>query len=130
MSAAVTSRILAKLVALGAIEQQVAEALRQAGIRGRRYSASTCRYLKGQEDLHLTAACARPVRTSLSERDYELINRLMPVVVAGWRKADELTLQHEAERLDGLPTSPVIQTMRAFVEAERALRAGRVVSRG
>jgi len=63
------------------------------------------------------------IRTSLTERDYELINQLMPAVVAGWSKADGLTLQHEAERLDGLPTSPVIRSMRQLVDAERTARA-------
>lgn len=55
-----------------------------------------------------------------------LINRLMPTFAAGMRAADDLTLQHEAERLEAEPTSPVVRSMRQIVDGERAARAGAV----
>lgn len=66
-------------------------------------------------------------RTPLTpaEREARLaeINRLVPYVVAGWRKADDLTLLHEAERLEAEPSSPLTRTLRLIVAEEQAARA-------
>lgn len=48
----------------------------------------------------------------------KLINRYMPVFQAGMHTADDLTLQHEAERLEGQEPSPVNTRMKQIVDAE------------
>lgn len=52
----------------------------------------------------------------------KLINRYMPVFEAGMHVADNLTLQHEAERLESQRPSPVVTRMRRIVDAELAAR--------
>lgn len=60
----------------------------------------------------------------------DIIERLMPTVVAGYRAADDLTLAHEAERLEGLEPTALIVRMRAIVAEVQAGRARAVVGRG
>src|SRR5262249_44642922 len=48
----------------------------------------------------------------------ELIERCVTRFAAGLRTADDLTFTHEAERLEALPTSPVVTRMREIVAAE------------
>lgn len=61
------------------------------------------------------------------ERGLAVINRVMPTYVTGMHAADLSVLVHEAERLESLPASPVIKSMRLIVGAELACRE---VSRG
>jgi len=56
----------------------------------------------------------------------ELIDRCMARFAAGLPVADDLTLNHEAGRLESLPTSPAVTRMRAAVAAEQATRTGRL----
>ena len=51
-----------------------------------------------------------------------VINRVLPTYAAGLRTGDAAHLDHEAERLESLPKTPVIATMRALVDGERAWR--------
>ena len=74
----------------------------------------------------------RPTRTlTPAEREagLALINRLMPTVVDGWRHADDGYLAHEAERLESMPGSPVIKSMRLILAEIRAGRAEAVSAR-
>lgn len=63
-----------------------------------------------------------------AEREYALalINRHIVTFAKGMHAADDETLRHEAERLEAEPTSPVVKSMRAIVDGERAARAGAV----
>lgn len=53
----------------------------------------------------------------------DLIERLMPFVEAGYRAEDPITLAHEAERLEGLESTPLIVRMRQIVADVQAGRA-------
>jgi hypothetical protein len=57
-----------------------------------------------------------------------LIDRLMPTVEAGMHAADDLTLAHEAERLEAQQDSPVVHRLRRIVAAEQAGRRAKAVS--
>lgn len=57
------------------------------------------------------------------ERALAVINQCLPAFAKGMHAADLPDLVHEAERLEGLPTSPVIKSMRLIVGAELAGRA-------
>src|SRR5690242_14826432 len=48
--------------------------------------------------------------------------RYVKAFEAGMHTADDLTLQHEAERLEAQQTSPVVSRMRQIVDDERAAR--------
>lgn len=54
-----------------------------------------------------------------------LIDRLMPTVEAGMHAADDLTLAHEARRLEAQQDSPVIARLRRIVADEQADRLAR-----
>jgi hypothetical protein len=54
----------------------------------------------------------------------ELIDRCVTRFAEGLRVADEMTLAHEAERLESLPTSPAVTRMREAVAAEQIARRG------
>lgn len=73
-----------------------------------------------------------PTRTFTdADREYGLavINACLVDYDAGMRRADNLTLQHEAERLESEPSSPVVKSMRLIVDGVRATRAGAVSAR-
>jgi len=53
-----------------------------------------------------------------------LLNRCMRAFEEGLHTADQLTLDHEAERAEYLPASPLTRRMRQAIDAERALRNG------
>jgi prophage DNA circulation protein len=70
-----------------------------------------------------------PVMTEADhERGLALINRLMPTIVAGWEAMDDVNLAHEAERLEGLESTPLIKSMRANVASLRAAREQKAVT--
>jgi hypothetical protein len=48
----------------------------------------------------------------------DMIERLLPTFTAGLHAADDQTLRHEEERCEALPTSPLIERMRAAIAAE------------
>ena len=54
----------------------------------------------------------------------ELIEQCVTRFTAGLHTADDLTVDHEADRLESLPTSPVVTRMRAIVADELATRRG------
>lgn len=56
------------------------------------------------------------------EAGLALINACMARFAVGMHAADEAELAHEAERLEALPKSPVVRSMRAIVDGERAAR--------
>jgi hypothetical protein len=56
------------------------------------------------------------------ENGLALINRCMASFAAGMHTADEAVLRHEAERLESMPRSPVVRSMRAIVDGELATR--------
>jgi hypothetical protein len=56
------------------------------------------------------------------ERGLAVINRCIPKFVVFVHECDQAELCAEAARLEALPTSPVIRTMRAIVEGELAGR--------
>ena len=49
----------------------------------------------------------------------DLTVRCLALFTAGMRTADDLTLSHEAERLEALPTSPAVAGMRRIVAVEQ-----------
>jgi hypothetical protein len=51
-----------------------------------------------------------------------IVDRYIDRFHTGMHAADDETLEQEAQRLEGLPTSPAIQRMRAVVEGEQANR--------
>lgn len=53
-----------------------------------------------------------------------LLERCLAAFEAGLHTADQLTLDHEAERAEYLPASPLILRMRQAIDTERALRSG------
>lgn len=57
-----------------------------------------------------------------------LIDRYVAGFASGMHAADDLTLAHERDRLDGLRPSPAIQRMRQIVADEQSERAGREVA--
>ena len=65
----------------------------------------------------------RPLTPAQREAGLVLINACMTSFAAGMHVADDQELRHEAERLEALPKSRVITTMRAIVDGERAARA-------
>lgn len=73
----------------------------------------------------LTATIAIEQHPSDADRELALavINRCIPVFADGMHKASLPTLREEAQRLEGLPRSPVITSMRAIVDTELAERA-------
>jgi hypothetical protein len=54
----------------------------------------------------------------------DLLARCLTNFTAGMHAADDLTLNHEAERLESLPTSTAVTRMRAIVAAEQDTRRG------
>ncbi|BCJ53074.1 hypothetical protein Asp14428_45490 [Actinoplanes sp. NBRC 14428] len=52
----------------------------------------------------------------------DLMMRCLARFTEGMRAADNLTLTHEAERLEALPTSPAVTEMRRIVAAEQDTR--------
>ncbi|MEU4164545.1 hypothetical protein [Actinoplanes sp. NPDC026670] len=54
----------------------------------------------------------------------DLIERCLAIFTTGMHTADDLTLTHEAERLESLPTSLAITRMRTIVAAEQDARRG------
>ncbi|WP_067502198.1 hypothetical protein [Actinoplanes sp. TFC3] len=52
----------------------------------------------------------------------DLIERCLANFTTGIHIADNLTLNHEAERLESLPTSAAVTRMRAIVAAEQDIR--------
>lgn len=62
------------------------------------------------------------------ERALEIINRVMPTFAHGMHCACLAELEHEAERLEALPPSKVVRSMRQIVDAELAQRHEAVAS--
>lgn len=62
------------------------------------------------------------------EAGLALINACMTRFATGMHAAADTELAHEAERLEALPYSPVIRSMRAIVDGERAARREAVAS--
>lgn len=54
----------------------------------------------------------------------DLIERCLTTFTTGMHAADILTLTHEAERLESLPTSSAVTWMRAIVAAKQDARCG------
>jgi hypothetical protein len=67
---------------------------------------------------------ATALRPDATEVALAVINRVMITYAKGVHAetTTPLMLQHEAERLEGLPKSPVNTAMRAIVDAERTWR--------
>jgi hypothetical protein len=65
-----------------------------------------------------------------ADRDYGLaiINACMVDFARGIHTADPAELAHEAARLEALPRSPVIRTMRAIVDGELDARRAKAVA--
>ncbi|WP_436528616.1 hypothetical protein [Actinoplanes sp. HUAS TT8] len=61
----------------------------------------------------------------VSTGSVDLIERCLTTFTAGMRTADDLTLTHEAERLESLPTSPAVTRMREIVATEQDTRRHR-----
>jgi hypothetical protein len=53
-----------------------------------------------------------------------LLERCFHAFETGLHTADQLTLDHEAERAEYLPASPLTRRMRQAIDTERALRTG------
>lgn len=51
-----------------------------------------------------------------------LVERCLDVFINGLHHADPLTFAHEAERVEAMQPSPLVERMRAAVDAERAAR--------
>lgn len=69
-----------------------------------------------------TVPLAQHPTEAAREAGLAVINRCMPVFATGVHGLALPELEHEAERLEGLPTSPVIKSMRAIVETELAAK--------
>jgi hypothetical protein len=69
-----------------------------------------------------------PLRQQITPADREValavINRVLPTYAAGLHAPTTSLsdLAHEAERLEAMPKSPVVKSMRAMVDSERAWR--------
>jgi hypothetical protein len=70
----------------------------------------------------MSAATATALRPDAAEIGLAVINRVIPTYARGMHAAATPTLTHEAARLDGLPKSPVIGSMRAIVDSELTWR--------
>jgi hypothetical protein len=68
----------------------------------------------------------RPLEQHITAADTEVglavINRVLPTYARGLHAGDAAHLAHEAERVESLPPTPVANTMRAMVDAERTWR--------
>jgi hypothetical protein len=133
------AKVATALAALGDTETAVADTLRTAGAHGFRCSMSRCpiaNYLTSHDDLGLIAAFisaegitvvtpdgtdtdfiipSPAVAAFVTEFDRGEHADLCDGVNLGWQN---LTLQHEAERLEGQPPSPVNARMKQIVNAE------------
>jgi hypothetical protein len=58
------------------------------------------------------------------ERALAVINAVMPTFATGMHCACLAELEHEAERLESLPPSRVVRSMRQIVDAELAAKRG------
>jgi hypothetical protein len=69
-----------------------------------------------------------PLRQRITPADREValavINRVLPTYAQGMHAATDAVLRHEAERLEGVESTPVVKSMRAIVEGERLMRRG------
>lgn len=70
----------------------------------------------------VTIPLAQDITPDAREVGLAVINRVLPTYAAGLHNGDDAHLQHEAERVEALPKTPVITAMRAMVDAERLWR--------
>jgi hypothetical protein len=70
----------------------------------------------------------RPIEQHPTAADREaalaLINAVMPTFAHGMHCAELCELEHEAERLEALPDSKVVRSMRQIVDAELEAKRG------
>lgn len=62
------------------------------------------------------------LRPDAREVGLAVINRVLPFYAKGIHHYSLTELAHEAERVEGLEPSPVVKSMRALVDGERAWR--------